>query len=41
MHFSKNGECGRSMREHGREPAGRTYFADNLALLKFMGETFT
>ena len=38
MHFIKNVECARSMRENGRGP-GRTYFAGKFALLNFIGET--
>ena len=40
MHFIKNAECARSMRENGRGP-GKTYFADKFALLNFIGETFS
>ena len=39
VHFIKNAECARSIRENGRGP-GRTYFADKFALLNFIGETF-
>ena len=39
MHFIKNAECARSMLKNGRGP-GRTYFADKLALLNFMGGKF-
>ena len=39
VHFIKNAECARSIRENGRGRA-RTYFADKFALLNFIGETF-
>ena len=40
MHFIKNSEYARSMRENGRGP-GRTLFTDKFALLNFIGGTFS
>ena len=40
MHFIKNAKCAKSMRENGGGP-GKTYFADEFALLNFIGETLS
>ena len=40
VHFIKNAECSRNIRENGRG-LGRTYFADKFALLNYIGETFS